>query len=114
MKLTTDEVLEKIGSFGRYQIGLAAFVNFGYAVWWCFPVIAVVFIASEPGWRCLNNETCPFTDIIKIGGDNYKHRCDISREDWEFVDDFTSVVTEVNFYALWYKTQVTFISQLIQ
>lgn len=92
--LTVDEFLEKIGSFGRYQIALALLLNLCYAVWWCFPVLAVVFIASEPGWRCLNNETCPFTDTIRIGQENYKHRCHIPREDWEFVDDFTSVVTE--------------------
>lgn len=95
MKLTTDKFLEKIGSFGRYQIALAVFVNLGYAFWWSFPVMVMVFIASEPGWRCKNNATCPFTETISIGHDNYKHRCDIPREDWEFVDDFTSIVTEV-------------------
>jgi len=95
MKLTTDKFLEKIGSFGRYQIALAVLVNLGYAFWWSFPVMVMVFIASEPGWRCKNNVTCPFTETISIGHDNYKHRCDIPREDWEFVDDFTSIVTEV-------------------
>ena len=95
MKLTTDEFLEKIGSFGRYQIALAVFVNLGYAFWWSFPVMVMVFIASEPGWRCKNNATCPFTETVSIGHDDYKHRCDIPREDWGFVDDFTSVVTEV-------------------
>jgi len=94
MKLTTDKFLEKIGSFGRYQIALAVLVNLGYAFWWSFPVMVMVFIASEPGWRCKNNVTCPFTETISIGHDNYKHRCDIPREDWEFVDDFTSIVTE--------------------
>ena len=58
-------------------------------------MMVMVFIASEPGWRCKNNATCPFTETISIGHDNYKHRCDVPREDWEFVDDFTSVVTEV-------------------
>lgn len=95
MKLTTDEVLEKIGSFGRYQIVLNVFFNIAYGLWWGFPVMVMVFIASEPGWRCKNNSTCPFTKTISLGEDNYTHRCDIPREDWEFADDFTSVVTEV-------------------
>ncbi|KAJ7383543.1 hypothetical protein OS493_027206 [Desmophyllum pertusum] len=54
----------------------------------------MVFIASEPNWQCTNNATCPFTKSISLRDDNYKFRCDIPREDWEFVDDFTSVVTE--------------------
>lgn len=96
MKLTTDEVLERIGSFGRYQIVLNIYFNIAYALWWAFPVMAMVFIASEPGWKCKNNSTCPFTDTISLGDDRYRHRCDIPRQDWDFADDFTSVVTEVS------------------
>lgn len=95
MELTTDEFLEEIGSFGRYQILLSIFCNLVYMFWWGFPVMVMLFIASEPGWKCKNNITCPFTETIRLGGDNYSYRCDIAREDWEFVDDFTSVVTEV-------------------
>jgi len=94
MKLSIDEVLEKIGSFGRYQIALNIYFNIAYGLWWAFPVMVMVFIASEPGWKCKNNITCPFTGTISLGDDNYKHRCDIPRKDWEFADDFTSVVTE--------------------
>lgn len=58
--------------------------------------MGMVFIASEPNWKCKNNSTCPFTKSISIRDKkDYKFRCNISREDWEFVDDFTSVVTEV-------------------
>ncbi|KAJ7383547.1 hypothetical protein OS493_027210 [Desmophyllum pertusum] len=94
MKLTTDDVLEKIGSFGRYQIMLNIFFNLAYGFWWAFPVMVMVFIASEPGWKCKNNSTCPFTETISLRHDKYKFRCNIPREDWEFADDFTSVVTE--------------------
>lgn len=95
MKLTTDEVLERIGSFGRYQIVLNLYFNIAYAFWWGFPVMVMVFIATEPGWKCKNNSTCPYTDTISLGHDHYNHRCDIPREDWEFADDYSSVVTEV-------------------
>ena len=96
MRLTTDEFLEKIGSFGRYQIVINIFFNLCYALWWAIPVMISVFIASDPGWKCKNNSTCAFTDTISLGDKRYNHRCDIPREDWEFKDDFTSVVTEVN------------------
>lgn len=96
MALTTDQLLEKIGSFGRFQIVLNIFFNLCYALWWSVPVMGMVFIASEPNWKCKNNSTCPFTKSISIRDkEDYKFRCNLSREDWEFVDDFTSVVTEV-------------------
>lgn len=95
MALTTDEFLEQIGSFGRFQIILNILFNLCYALWWSVPFMSMVFIASEPNWRCKNNYTCPFAKSISIRDDEYKFRCNISREDWEFVDDFTSVVTEV-------------------
>lgn len=98
MKLTTDEFLEKIGSFGRYQIVINIFFNLAYAFWWAIPVMISVFIASDPGWTCKNNSTCHFTETISLGDKRYNHRCDIPRDDWEFKDDFTSIVTEVNFY----------------
>ena len=100
MKLTTDEFLEKIGSFGRYQIVINIFFNLCYALWWAIPVMISVFIASDPGWKCKNNSTCPFTETISLGDKRYNHRCDIPREDWEFNDDFTSIVTEVNLYHI--------------
>ncbi|KAL9979763.1 hypothetical protein ACROYT_G017473 [Oculina patagonica] len=94
MRLTTDEILEKIGSFGRYQIVLNIFFNLAYAFWWAIPVMISVFIASDPGWKCKNKSTCPFTETMSLGNKNYSYRCGIPREDWEFSDDFTSVVTE--------------------
>ena len=94
-KLTTDQVLEEIGSFGRYQIVLNIFFNFCYAFWWAVPVMGAVFTAGEPGWRCKNNATCPYNEPIHLGDDRYAYRCGIPREDWEFEDDFTSIVTEV-------------------
>ncbi|XP_022805229.1 solute carrier family 22 member 15-like [Stylophora pistillata] len=96
MAVTTDAFLERIGSFGRYQIALNLFFNLCYLFWWAVPVMIMVFIASEPSWKCVNNSTCPFTDSISIRDKRYKYRCNISREDWEFQDDFTSVVTEFN------------------
>ena len=104
MELSTDELLESIGSFGRYQIMLNVFCNLAYMFWWGIPVMIMVFIASDPGWKCKNNATCPFTETIRLGDDNYSYRCDIPRKDWEFGNDFTSVVTEVNYM---YKNRIS-------
>jgi len=97
MELTTDEFLRRIGGFGRYQILLTVFSNVAYMLWWGMPTMVMLFIAAEPGWKCKNNATCPFTETLRLGDDNYSYRCDIPREDWEFGEDFTSVVTEVKY-----------------
>ena len=95
--LTTDEGLAKIGSYGRFQIILTIFVNITYGLWWGFPIYVMMFIASEPGWKCKTyvNSSCPFNKTIHREDDEFSFRCDIPREDWTFTDDFTSVVTQV-------------------
>ena len=96
MTLTTDQYLEKIGSFGRYQISLLVFLNGLMFFWFGWPVMIVTFITAEPAWKCVSNSTvCPLNGTMRPRHDNYSFRCDIPRDQWEFVDDFTSVVTEV-------------------
>ncbi len=98
MALTADQVLEKIGSFGRYQLLLLIFGNVLVWFWYGWPLILSTFIAAEPGWRCVENSNsseCKVNGTVFPGDEYYEHRCDISRDAWEFVDDFTSVVTEV-------------------
>lgn len=125
MGLTADELFEKIGSFGRYQLIVLVIFNILEWFWFGWPVLLMTFIAAEPKWRCVgsqgnsfnssissnttssisfnssfNNSTisnsvlCPLSDAIGPGHKNYSLRCKISRESWEFVDDFTSVVTQ--------------------
>lgn len=94
--LTTDEVFDKIGSLSRYQIVLNIFFTLCFGFWWSFTVMLMVFIAADPGWKCKNASTCPFNDTIHLGDEKYSFRCGISRGDWEFNDDFTSVVTQVH------------------
>ncbi|CAH3161433.1 unnamed protein product [Porites lobata] len=95
MTLTTDQYLEKIGSFGRYQISLLIFLNGLMFFWFGWPVMIVAFITAEPAWKCVSNSSvCPLNGTMRPRHDNYSFRCDIPRDQWEFVDDFTSVVTE--------------------
>ncbi|XP_078378344.1 organic cation transporter protein-like [Oculina patagonica] len=93
MGLTVDEVLEKIGSLGFYQIRLIVIIS--YIEWFVitFQVMVPTFLAAEPKWTCVshvNNTACNFTGEFTAVDDR---RCDMPREAWKFADDFTSVVT---------------------
>lgn len=93
MALTVDEVLEKIGSMGLYQIRLIFILS--YIEWFniTFQVMVPTFITAEPKWMCVphvNNTACNFTGEFTALD---KRRCGMPREAWTFTDDFTSVVT---------------------
>ncbi|RMX48945.1 hypothetical protein pdam_00008289 [Pocillopora damicornis] len=95
MALTADEVLIKIGSFGRYQFRLLIFANVLGFFWLAWPMLINTFITAEPGWRCVANSTeCQMDGIVYTEDDNYNLRCNMSRTAWEFVGEYTSVVTQ--------------------
>ena len=100
MALTADQVFEKIGSFGRYQLLILILANVNEWFWFGWPVLLMTFIAAEPAWRCIGNSgnvtECPLEETMKPEHKNYAFRCNISRSSWEFVDDFTSVVTQAS------------------
>ena len=96
MALTVDEALEKVGTFGRFQILLLLFSNCLRWVWSGWPILVMTFLSAEPSWRCVANSTvCTLSGAINVGDDDYDKRCNMSRTEWEFSPDFTSVVTEV-------------------
>ena len=98
MGLTVDDVLEKIGSMNRYQYRLVMIMGlmkmFGYA----FQAMISTFLSAEPPWRCkYNSSACNLTGTFKPGDDDYKFRCSIPRDQWEFdTSEFNSVVSEVS------------------
>ena len=97
MTLNADQALEKIGSYGRYQLRLIIMANI--LGWFCFtwPLLVTTFIAAEPGWRCVaNSSECKLNGTVNPGDDNFDLRCNISRDAWEFVHEYTSVVKEVS------------------
>ncbi|CAB4036206.1 Hypothetical predicted protein, partial [Paramuricea clavata] len=97
MALTTDEIFEKIGSFGRYQFMLLGMFGYVGIATLAPQIMIVTFITAEPDWMCVkayNNSICNFTEPIGLTSDNYEARCDMPREAWKYVDGFTSVVTE--------------------
>ncbi|XP_073237426.1 uncharacterized protein [Porites lutea] len=97
MALDIDQVLEQIGSMGRYQIRfISAMCYLGFFVSG-FQTMIMTFIATEPGWRCVTNSTlCNATGVYRPGDVGYNDRCDrkLPSSEWEYEDTFTSTVTE--------------------
>ena len=95
MPLDVDEILEEIGPLGKFQIRtviVTGWMEFCMALF----VLAPTFLAGDPGWKCKSNTTgCNFTGNYLNGMDEFKERCNIKRDDWEYLDTFTSVTTEV-------------------
>lgn len=110
MGLTVDDVLDKIGSFGRYQFRLLLIFGFMYLFGNSILVMIPTFLSIEPPWRCKEGSSaCNLTGIFKPGDHNYNFRCSISRDDWEFdTNEITnSVVTEVSPASLLVDTRTT-------
>ena len=96
MALSADEVLEEVGSFGWFQKRLLILFNLLSALLFGWAVMVTGIITAEPPWKCVNNSSvCLFDDLMAPGDTNYEFRCDISRSEWVFDDEMTSVVTEV-------------------
>jgi len=106
MDLTVDDVLEKIGSMGRYQFMLVMMMGFMKMFGYAFQAMISTFLSAEPPWRCKDNSfVCNLTGTFKPGDDNYKFRCSIPRGDWEFdTSEFNSVVSEVSYSTVVYST----------
>ena len=98
MAVTVDQMLEKIGSFQKYQWMLLCICGYVLMTLDTFQTMIVTFITAEPDWICVkgyHNSVCNFTEPITLTSKNYNARCSIPREAWTYVDDFTSTVTEV-------------------
>ena len=96
MALSADDVLEEVGSFGWFQIRLLILFNLLSALLFGWAVMVTGIITAEPPWKCVQNSSvCTFGGSFYSGDELYDHRCNISRSEWEFEDDMTTVVTEV-------------------
>ena len=93
MGLTVDQVFNKIGSFGKYQKLLLLGCNGLVFFWFGFPVLIMTFLTADPGWKCVHNSS--FCHFNKTMAASNKDRCKMPRSEWEYSNDFTSVVTEV-------------------
>jgi len=96
MALSADEVLEEVGSFGWFQKRLLLLFNLLSALLFGWAVMVTGIITAEPPWKCVKNSSvCSFDELMAPGDINYDYRCNISRSEWIFDDEMTSVATEV-------------------
>jgi len=95
MALSADEVLEEVGSFGWFQKRLLILFNLLSALLFGWAVMVTGIITAEPPWKCVKNSSvCSFDELMAPGDTNYDYRCNISRREWDFDEEMTSVVTE--------------------
>ncbi len=99
MAVSIDEMLKHIGEFRQYQWFVLCLLGYCLLTAGSFNAMIVTFITAEPDWKCvdgyMNNTVCRFNKSITLTSDDYKARCEMPREAWTFVDDFSSIVTEV-------------------
>ncbi|XP_066928970.1 organic cation transporter-like protein [Clytia hemisphaerica] len=96
-KVSTDEILEQIGEFGRFQWildGIFCIMLLPAT----FQTLIMYFAALQPEWRCVANST-----ICNLNGtfsSENEFRCGIPRSEWEFTQpkDY-SIVTEYDIYC---------------
>ncbi|XP_068716130.1 organic cation transporter protein-like isoform X2 [Montipora capricornis] len=96
MTLSVDGFLARIGSMGRFQWMLVCVVGI-MMVPVTLQTLIMTFLALEPPWRCVKNSTvCNFTqEFSPSGEDPHKNfRCDITDDEWEFTNAYTSIITE--------------------
>lgn len=92
--LNVDEILAKIGEFGRFQIILVAVITMAN-----IPIVIQPFFmyfgTLAPMWECnLNSTLCMLNGSFPAAD---MHRCNFPREEWHYLEkkDF-SLVTEFN------------------
>ena len=98
MALTVDDVMDKIGSFARYQYRMLFIFGFMKIFGDGFQIMIPTFLSIEPAWRCRDNSSaCNLTGVFKPGDKHYNFRCSIPRDEWVFdtSEIISSVVTEV-------------------
>ena len=95
--VTMENLFNKIGNFGRYQVLLLIFAIYAILCWGALTYATIVFLIAEPKWECVNNSTvCNITGSVGPGEQNYDYRCGIPRRDWKFTNEYTSLVTQVS------------------
>ena len=96
MPLTIDEVLERIGGQGRFQIIVLCCMSYVFMSMAAYHLMVIAFIAGEPYWECVENSTvCNLTEAVSTVSKHYNERCGMARSEWRFLDTYTSTVTEV-------------------
>ena len=111
MALSVDRVLREIGQMGPYQIRTLVFFMFLFLPI-TFQTLVMVFVADNTAWKCSgavprNESSClqanqSATKIYMSGTDDFRRRCKLDRDQWEFAGSLyegpeETIVTSVSF-----------------
>ena len=96
--MNIDQILVKIGEFGRFQILMEAIQCF-LQIPYTLMILLPYFTQDSPAWKCSTNSTkCNVTG--ELPSEN-KLRCSIPRSEWDYVlPKEYSIVTQVCLYSL--------------
>lgn len=96
--LNVDELMERVGPFGLYQLRTQA-IFFLFMLPLTYQVLIMYFAAENPPWRCTHgSERCPYKGIVTSNmGKRFQRRCNLNRSEWEYTtNQKLSIITEVN------------------
>ena len=94
--LSVDELIERVGPFGRYQIRTQA-IFFVFMLPLTYQVLIMYFAAENPPWRCKEgSKTCHHQGLVTSNmGKWFRQRCKLNRSEWEYsTGKKLSIVTE--------------------
>ena len=102
-KVSVDEALESIGSYGPFQLLLQLlFMYYNLSI--SYQIVLSYFIGDNPPWKCTFNSTRNSSNKfclhnhgreIPVDTDNFYERCKLSRGDWTYTTDkMYSYITE--------------------
>ena len=96
--MNVDGFLRMVGEFGRFQI----LVEICFVFMIVAPVSQIYltyFTAPEPDWKCVNGSSVCYLNGTQPSTNNF--RCNISRSEWEFVQDegTTTITVDFNIYC---------------
>ena len=99
-QVTVDEILPYIGEFGRFQVLQEAFLSL-ILMAVTFPIYVVYFASLDSPWQCVTNSTiCILNGTYSTNDLNYKDRCTMPRNEWEFTQPKEySLVTQFDLYC---------------
>ena len=95
--LNIDELTERVGPFGLYQIRIQ-FLFFLLMLPLTYQVLIMYFVAENPPWHCKHeSKVCLYKGLLTSNmGKKFQRRCYLNRSEWEYsTSKDLSIVTEV-------------------
>ena len=95
--LRAEEILTRVGEFGRFQKLVDVIVGLIY-FFLSFQMLIMYFTTITPPWKCVSNSSTCLFNGTQHGEDT--RRCDIARSQWYYTEPTQySIVTQFNIHC---------------